>query len=204
MDLGQIMALSILAIFVLLIVAPPVTVWRALSRQASGWAAWLLPALALIGPFVAAFLFVVLMWLPAYSGQCGGWLGETSPCSGFGQYATETMFWAAMSMALPGLLGMLLGVAVLIVVLISRRMSRPTAWTEGTMALFRCLMRGEGFLDILEGRDCPIGLSCSIRSAHPSHHSWGMMPLTPALSMQPSSLETPMQGSSFRQARMPS
>jgi len=127
MDLGQIMALLILAIFALLIVAPPVAVWRALSRQASGRAAWLLPALALFGPFVAAFVFFVLMWLPAYSGQCGGWLGETSPCSNFGQYATETMFWASMSLAMPGLLGMLLGVAVLIVVLTRRRMSRPAA-----------------------------------------------------------------------------
>jgi hypothetical protein len=127
MDLGQIMALLILAIFALLIVAPPVAIWRALSRQASGRAAWLLPALALFGPFVAAFVFFVLMWLPAYSGQCGGWLGETSPCSNFGQYATETMFWASMSLAMPGLLGMLLGVAVLIVVLIRRRMSRPAA-----------------------------------------------------------------------------
>jgi hypothetical protein len=121
MDLGLIMALPILAIFALLIVAPPVAVWRALSRQASGRAAWLLPVLALFGPFVAAFVFVVLMWLPAYSGQCGGWLGETSPCSGFGQYATETMFWASMSMAMPGLLGMLLGVAVLVFGLITRQ-----------------------------------------------------------------------------------
>ena len=121
MDLGLIMALPILVIFALLIVAPPVAVWRALSRQASGRAAWLLPVLALFGPFVAAFVFVVLMWLPAYSGQCGGWLGETSPCSGFGQYATETMFWASMSMAMPGLLGMLLGVAVLVFGLITRQ-----------------------------------------------------------------------------------
>jgi hypothetical protein len=52
---------------------------------------------------------------------------ETSPCSGFGQYASATMFWAAMSMAVPGLLGMLLGVAVLIVVLIRRGMYRPDA-----------------------------------------------------------------------------
>jgi hypothetical protein len=86
-----------------------------------------LPALALIGPSIAAFISVVLMWLPAYSGQCGGWLGETTPCSGFGQYAFETMYWAAMSMAMPGLLGMLLGVAVLIVVVIGRRRSRPAA-----------------------------------------------------------------------------
>jgi hypothetical protein len=127
MDLGQIMALAILAIFALLIVAPPVGVWRSLSRPVPGWPESVRVTLALVGPFAAAFLCVVLMWLPAYSGQCGGWLGETSPCSGFGQYASETLYWAAMSMAMPGLLGMLLGVAVLIVVLIRRRMSRPAA-----------------------------------------------------------------------------
>ncbi|MCX7326878.1 MAG: hypothetical protein NTW00_01730 [Hyphomicrobiales bacterium] len=119
--MNTIILLLILMISALLIVAPPVGVWRSLSRQTSGRAAWLYPALALIGPFIAAFVFVVLMWLPAYSGQCGGWLGETSPCSGFGQYASETMFWAAMSMAMPGLLGMLLGVAVLIFGLIRRQ-----------------------------------------------------------------------------------
>jgi hypothetical protein len=113
--------LLILLSSVLLILTPPVAVWRFLSRQTAGRAPWLLPTLALIGPFIAAFVFVVLMWLPAYSGQCGGWLGETSPCSGFGQYASETMFWAAMSMAMPGLLGMLLGVAVLIFGLIRRQ-----------------------------------------------------------------------------------
>jgi len=125
MDLGQIMALAILAIFALLIVAPPVGVWRSLSRPVPGWPVSLRVTLALVGPFAAAFLFVVLMWLPSYSGQCGGWLGETSPCSGFGQYATETMFWAVMSMAMPGLLGMLLGLAVLTVMLIRRRIYRP-------------------------------------------------------------------------------
>ena len=122
-----IIMLLFFGISALLIVAPTVGVWRSLSRQTSGRAAWLYPALALIGPFIAAFVFVVLMWLPAYSGQCGGWLGETSPCSNFGQYATETMFWASMSLAMPGLLGMLLGVAVLIFVLIRRRMSRSAA-----------------------------------------------------------------------------
>ena len=124
---NTVILLLILVLSVLLVVTPPVAVWRALSRQPSGRAAWLLPALALIGPCIAAFVSVVLVWLPAYSGQCGGWLGETSPCSGFGQYAFETMSWAAMSMAMPGLQGMLLGVAVLIGVLIRRRMSRPAA-----------------------------------------------------------------------------
>jgi hypothetical protein len=124
---NTIILLLTLLISVLLVLTPPVAVWRVLSRQASGRAVWLYPALALIGPFVAAFVFVVLTWLPTYSGQCGGWLGETSPCSGFGEYASETMFWAAMSMAMPGLLGMLLGAAVLIVVLIRRRTFRPAA-----------------------------------------------------------------------------
>lgn len=125
MDLGQIMALAILAIFALLIVAPPVGVWRSLSRPVPGWPESLRVTLALVGPFAAAFLFVVLMWLPGYRGQCGGWLGETSPCSGFGQYAFETLYWAAMSMAMPGLLGMLLGFTVLIFRLIRRGTSRP-------------------------------------------------------------------------------
>jgi hypothetical protein len=111
----------------LLVLTPPVAVWRSLLMPASGRAAWLYPALALIGPSVAAFIFVVLMWLPAYSGQCGGWLGETSPCSGLGQYATETMFWAAMSLVMPSLLGMLLGISVLIVLQIRHRVSRPAA-----------------------------------------------------------------------------
>ena len=127
MDLGQIMALPILGIFAMLIIAPPVGVWRSLSRPAAAASTGLRVTLALIGPSVVAFVGVVLMWLPGYKGQCGGWLGETSPCSGFGQYASETMFWAAMSMAMPGLLGMLLGVVVLVFGLIQRGRTRPAA-----------------------------------------------------------------------------
>jgi hypothetical protein len=107
-------------IYGLLILLPPVAMWRSVSRQVSGRAAWFQPALALIGPFIATFVFVVLVWLPAYSGQCGGWLGETTPC-GFGQYAIETVYWAAVSMAIPALKGMLLGVVVLIVGLVKGR-----------------------------------------------------------------------------------
>ncbi len=103
----------------LLILLPPVAVWRSVSRQVSVRAVWFLSALALIGPFSVAFVLVVLVWLPAYSGQCGGWFGEATPCR-FGQYVTETMDWAAMSMAMPALLGMLLGVVVLIIGLIRR------------------------------------------------------------------------------------
>jgi hypothetical protein len=127
MDLGQIMALPILGIFAMLIIAPPVGVWRSLSRPAAAASTGLRVTLALIGPSVVAFVGVVLMWLPGYKGQCGGWLGETSPCSGFGQYASETMFWAAMSMAMAGLPGMLLGVVVLVFGLIQRGRTRPAA-----------------------------------------------------------------------------
>ncbi len=113
-------------ISVLLVVAPPVAIWRARARHTAGRAAWIQPALALVGPVFTALVLVVLMWLPAYSGQCGGWLGETSPCR-FGQYATETTYWAAMSIAVPGLLGMLLGVAALLVGVVRRGTSRPAA-----------------------------------------------------------------------------
>ncbi len=125
MELGQIMAFLIVGVSAMLIVAPPVGVWRSLSRPAAAASTGLRVALALIGPFVLTFVAVVLMWLPGYTGQCGGWLGETSPCSGFGQYAFETLYWAAMSMAMPGVLGMLLGVVVLVFGLIRRRMARP-------------------------------------------------------------------------------
>ena len=118
-------ALLILGASALLIVAPSVCVWRSLSSPVEASPAWLGIVFALIGPFIAVFAICVLIWLPAYAGQCGGWLGETSPCSGFGQFLFETMFWAAMSMAMPGLLGVLLGIAVLIGLLVRRGMKRP-------------------------------------------------------------------------------
>ena len=123
---GLFLALLIQISWALLVLIPPVAIWRSLSQQTSGRAAWLHPALALLGPFIAAFVVSALLFLPYYSGQCGGWLGETSPC-GFSQYATEQMHWAMMLFVVPGLLGMLLGVAVLIIGLIRRRMTRPAA-----------------------------------------------------------------------------
>ncbi|MEB3354335.1 MAG: hypothetical protein VKM34_08890 [Cyanobacteriota bacterium] len=107
----------------LLILLPPLAVWFSVFRRASARSAWFPIPLALIGPFITAFVLCVLLWLPAYSGRCGGWLGETGPC-GFRQYALETMFWAAMSMAIPASTGVLLGVVVLIVGLIRRHKSR--------------------------------------------------------------------------------
>lgn len=118
-----VIALYFISILKVLIFLPPLVVGLSVFRQASGRSAWFLLPFALIGPFIAAFVFSVLVWLPAYSGRCGGWLGETTPC-GFGQYATETAFWASMSMAMPALLGMLLGFVVMIVGLIRRNKSR--------------------------------------------------------------------------------
>lgn len=114
-----IVALTFL-IAALLVLTPPIAVWRGFSRHAAAMT-WPRTVLSLLAPFMAGYGFVLLLWLPSYHGQCGGWLGETSPCSGFGQYARETSFWAAMVMAVPGLAGIALGVAILIFCLIRRR-----------------------------------------------------------------------------------
>jgi hypothetical protein len=119
--MGTVIALFIIDGF--LILCSPISIGRFVARKVSGRSAWIQPALVLIGPFIAAFGFVILVWLPAFTGQCGGWLGETTSC-GFGRYATETIFWAAMSMAMPALLGILHGFVVLIVGWIRRNMSR--------------------------------------------------------------------------------
>lgn len=70
--MNTVILLLVLVISKLLVLTPPVAVWRALTRKPSRRAAWLLPALALIGPFIAALISLVLVRLPAYSGQCGG------------------------------------------------------------------------------------------------------------------------------------
>lgn len=113
--------LGVIATAVLLILGPPVAVWRARLNPGGGWRRWSAPLVSLIAPAALAYLLVVSAWLPAYDGQCGGWLGETQPCLGFGQYARETLFWAAMSMGLPALLGLLLGIAVLSLRLLRHR-----------------------------------------------------------------------------------
>lgn len=124
--MDHILALLILTISGLLVLAPPIAVWRTNSRQSRGLAV----LLSLIGPFLAAFVLLVLAWLPAYSGQCGGWLGETTPCKGFGQYLYETVFWAVMSLSMPGLLGFLLGLAVFIVGQFRRKSRRSVEAKE--------------------------------------------------------------------------
>lgn len=117
-----IIALQIILISGLLLLVPTIAALHAIKRKDKKRAAWIYPVVALVGPFISCFVLVVLMWLPTYSGQCGGWLGETSPCN-FGQYAIETMYWAVMSMAVPGFIGVALGVAVMVVGFIWRGMS---------------------------------------------------------------------------------
>jgi hypothetical protein len=118
-----VIALSFFSIIMVLIFLPSLAVWLIVIRQAFGRSAWFQLPLALAGPLIAVFFFSVMVWLPAYSGRCGGWLGETYPC-GFGQYAIETLYWAAMSMAIPASTGVLLGVIVLAIGLIRRNKSR--------------------------------------------------------------------------------
>lgn len=89
--MDAIVTLLTLLMFGLLVLTPPIAGWRALSRQAPASRAWLGPRLALLAPAAAAYGLVVLLWLSRYEGRCGGGLGETTPCSGFGQYAAETM-----------------------------------------------------------------------------------------------------------------
>jgi hypothetical protein len=121
----EIMILATFLIMGLSILTPPFAVWRSVSRQTSGMRTLLGRALALLGPLAVAYCLLVLLWLPGFNGQCGGWLGETSPC-GFRQFAGETMFWAAMTLAVPGILGVVLGLVVLAGLSIRRYASRPS------------------------------------------------------------------------------
>ena len=119
--------LGVIATAVLLLLGPSVAVWRARLAPGGGWRRWSALLVRLIAPAALAYLLVVTAWLPAYNGQCGGWLGETQPCLGFGQYARETLYWAALSMGLPALLGLLLGIAVLLLRLLRRRGAGPAS-----------------------------------------------------------------------------
>jgi hypothetical protein len=119
--------LAFVVVSAVLILAPPsVAAWRSRIVPGAGWRGWAGTLGSLIAPALLAYLFVILAWLPAYNGQCGGWLGETQPCHSFGQYVGETMLWAAMSMALPALGGLLLGIAVLALRVLRRRDTGPT------------------------------------------------------------------------------
>lgn len=130
----------ILVVHALLVLAPAVAVWVVFSRLPPGKARWLGTALGLFGPLVTAYLSIVVAWLPSYSGECGGWLGETSPCGGFGQYLGETLVWAAMGIAMPGLIGVVLGIAVLLLRLLPAGRGRPWAPPRGGAPSFLVIL----------------------------------------------------------------
>jgi hypothetical protein len=102
-----VLAFGLVGLMGLVVVLPGVLAWR-VGRGRS----WGRAALALLGPGVAGYGLLVLGWVWQYEGRCGGWLGETTAC-GWGQYAVETLFWGAMTLAMPGLLGLVVGGAVL-------------------------------------------------------------------------------------------
>lgn len=93
----------------LVVVLPGVLAWRV--GRGESWRVGR-GALALLGPGVAGYGLLVVGWLWQYEGQCGGWLGETTAC-GWGQYAVQTLIMGALTLAVPGLLGLMVGGAVL-------------------------------------------------------------------------------------------
>lgn len=75
----------------------------ALARRCTAWPLALRIAAACAGPPLGALALILLVWLPQFAGECGGWLGETEPC-GLARYAAEAVFWASMSLAMPALI----------------------------------------------------------------------------------------------------
>lgn len=119
------MLLTVILTFILVLILPPMAVWRSFERRAERRAPWIGILLALFGPLLAAVLLLVLAALPSYSGQCGGWLGETYDCAGIGQYLGENLFFALMALAMPGLAGMLLALVALLIAWARSRRSGP-------------------------------------------------------------------------------
>lgn len=85
--------------------------YMGLRRRRPTFSPWLRYALACLAPPLMVGLCLLLMWLPTYQGQCGGWLGETSPCD-FSQYVGEAVFWAAMSLAVPAVVSVVTVTAI--------------------------------------------------------------------------------------------
>jgi hypothetical protein len=80
------------------------------------WACYLISALA--APTIIAILLALFGSLQ-FSGACGGWLGETYSC-GLPQYLLEQLYWTAMTLAVPTLLG-ILSTGIVAGVLVARR-----------------------------------------------------------------------------------
>ncbi|MBZ2177554.1 MAG: hypothetical protein ACK58M_20370 [Acidobacteriota bacterium] len=106
--MGEVIGVALtLGVMWLVMVMPGVLAWR-VGRGPS----WGRAALALLGPGAAGYALMVVFWVFQYKGQCGGWLGESVACR-WGQYAAETLFLAAMTLGVPGVVGLVVGGAVL-------------------------------------------------------------------------------------------
>ena len=116
MDIEPFLTLLVMA---LLALSPPIAVWRAVSRPEGRHRRSVKLTAALLAPGAGGYCFTVLIWLFQFQEQCGGWLGETYTCS-FGRYAIETAVMAALTLATPASLGVLLGLAVLGIRLLGR------------------------------------------------------------------------------------
>jgi hypothetical protein len=121
------MLLAVLLIYALVVVLPPLAIWRSFTRRVGGLARWIGILLALFGPLMAGTVILLLAALPGYSGQCGGWLGETYDCAGIGQYVGENLFFAFMTLAMPGLAGLILGLVALLIAWLRSSRLRPPA-----------------------------------------------------------------------------
>jgi hypothetical protein len=106
------LALVTFLVMGLLVLAPPVASWWAAADRSPTLPKWRSSTFALLAPLAAGYLLVALVWLIQFEGLCGGWNGETAPC-GFGQFMIETLFMTAMTLVMPGILGIALGVFVL-------------------------------------------------------------------------------------------
>jgi hypothetical protein len=74
-------------------------------------------------------IITVLVWswaLLQFAGQCGGWLGETSPCK-FPQYAREQLMWSAMVFIIPFGLSILLNSTIFLYKLYQTKKKRAVA-----------------------------------------------------------------------------
>ena len=108
--------LTILLITILPIAAPLFFAWLFARRHRQKLKpGWKLAGIALaIGVTTQAVIYAILsgFWLLEYDGLCGGWLGETEPCS-FGQYVGETMLWVMFALSISSVIGTLASVIFL-------------------------------------------------------------------------------------------
>jgi hypothetical protein len=91
-------------------VAPPAAAWIATGTTGGATLTGRQKAAVLLGPAIAGYVGLVVIWLLQSGGQCG----PAEPYSySFGPYPTETIFIGAMTIARPALFGITAGALVL-------------------------------------------------------------------------------------------